>query len=758
MSLQVDDPELPKLQRKYDVHIMDMILNSNRFQAAEIRRLNYCRLYIKACTLSDITHITGLRLDYSKLEGRPSLYSSITHGNHIHQDRPSEKDWKLWQKANLIWSDENGKLFESLGPWILQPKEQRQQHRAYFQMRGVLWTEVALWVKLGDAYTRCKMSQDQWHYKETDEYREWKNLPDALYPVEAWPRLNGEWRLTYCGSKTVPPSLHHTAATFIETINRLPEWEHEILQHLELASDAFTVGVELSHGIRVVSDGSVWDDNQGAFGWTLSNDKGERMARCMGPARGARIDSYRAEAYGMLSVLCFLKRLTEFIGQGDEWHGILATDSQSLLDTILDGEYKKANSDDPLPCSLKQLRYLDAMAPEWDLTSSIVTMAQTMQGMQLQYIRGHQDRNRDYEQLPLLAQLNVDADSMANQYQRNHGRSRPQVLLTATAGICLNTPDGSVTKNYTSAIRYQASAPELHQHIQERNQWTAQVFNYVNWPAHGTSIRARTDKRTHLIKLIHGILPTGKVLHRKDMIRNRCPACQQSMEDWQHIMRCTSIQRHAWRQATIKVVKEKCQSLSTRPALQEVLIAGVSGWLNSNEDTFNLDPEPYHQDMRQLISQQNKIGWKQLFLGRFSWKWSDMQDDFYAARREPGKMKRLTGQRWQTTMIGVLWDQWYLVWTLRNGDLHGATETAKTRAIANEVRRDLSDLYDQRNQMEPNVQELLYDTLEEHLEQPTWVTKNWLAMNSTTMRASIKRARKKAITGVRSLRQYFSTR
>jgi hypothetical protein len=146
-------------------------------------------------------------------------------------------------------------------------------------------------------------------------------------------------------------------------------------------------------------------------------------------------------------------------------------------------------------------------------------------------------------------------------------------------------------------------------------------------------------------------------------------------------------------------------------------------------------------------------------LGRFSWKWSDLQDDFYAVRRKPGKMKQLTGQRWQTTIIGVLWDQWgYLVWALRNGDLHGTTETAKSRAIATEVRRDLSNLYDQRNHMEPNVQELLFDTLEEHFEEPTWVTKNWLSMNSTTMRASIKRARKKAITGVRSLRQYFSAR
>jgi hypothetical protein len=105
-----------------------------------------------------------------------------------------------------------------------------------------------------------------------------------------------------------------------------------------------------------------------------------------------------------------LKRLTEFIGQGNEWHGIVATDSQSLLDTIMDGKYKQDNNDEPHPCPVKPLRYLNVMAPDWDITSSIVTTAQSMTGVALQYIRGHQDRTQTYEQLTLLAQLNVDAD------------------------------------------------------------------------------------------------------------------------------------------------------------------------------------------------------------------------------------------------------------------------------------------------------------------------------------------------------------
>jgi hypothetical protein len=37
----------------------------------------------------------------------------------------------------------------------------------------------------------------------------------------------------------------------------------------------------------------------------------------------------------MLSILCFLNRLTEFIGRTSSWNGIVAMDSESLLKTLL---------------------------------------------------------------------------------------------------------------------------------------------------------------------------------------------------------------------------------------------------------------------------------------------------------------------------------------------------------------------------------------------------------------------------------------
>ena len=46
-----------------------------------------------------------------------------------------------------------------------------------------------------------------------------------------------------------------------------------------------------------------------------------------------------------------------------------------------------------------------------------------------------------------------------------------------------------------------------------------------------------------------------------------------------------------------------------------------------------LDPADYPPDVNRLIRRQNAIGWKHLWLGRFSVEWSDMQDDFIRETR-----------------------------------------------------------------------------------------------------------------------------
>jgi hypothetical protein len=753
-SLCLDEPAIPALQRLYDHHIMDAILASHRFTPAEIRRLNYCRLFLQATTLSDLAHVKGTRLDHSKLLGCPSMYSSTSGGPQIYQQRPAEPEWKLWKKANLIWSTPEGIMVEPLGPWLDISSHQRQHHQAYWNQPQHT-PEIELWVRAGSGYTRCLLIHDG-TFRETTLQRDWKNLPPDMHPVEAHFTGQGRWNFRSDGCRRTPPPLY-VAATFEQFIQSLPPWEEELLSLIEMTADPFTVSEALSHGVCAVSDGSVWDNFQGAYGWTISTDLGERCVEGMGPVRGAHPDSFRAEAYGMLTTLCYLSRLAEYTGVVETWSGVLATDSQSLLDAI---SYKPKTDSVPVMARterrLKDIHTIDVLSPEWDLVSNILSILKTFPGLYLQYVRGHQDKKVAYAQLPLLAQLNVDADAMATRYQRQHTQAYTQVLLTATAGVHLLTPQGSITSRYTTEIRYQATHGPLLSYLQHRHGWTDQITKAINWKAHGTALRARLNERTHFVKLVQGVLPTSNHVHRRDPIRSLCPACGLVPEDWTHILRCHHSSRSQWRASLLASLKGELITLQTRPLLVQILMAAISGWLECNHEQFTFDPTPYPHAFRRAIQQQNSIGWQHVFQGRFSHEWSDIQDGFYASHHDhTGTPQRRTGQRWQVAVIGVLWKQWKVLWASRNQDLHGTTAMQQCRALSRALQRDLRDVYDLKDQLEPSVRALLLTDLETHLQKPTWVNRMWLDIHAPIVTASVKRAREKAIQGTKSIRHYF---
>ena len=160
----------------------------------------------------------------------------------------------------------------------------------------------------------------------------------------------------------------------------------------------------------------------------MSTDIGEKCAYGMGPARSSAPHAYRCESYGLLSLLCFLKRLAEFTGYHEPWHGIVATDSQSLIDTVLDklrsaASVEASMLDDDLTVTSRNVKIapMDPMSLEWDIIRGIQVLLLSMPAITLQHVRGHQDKHTPYLRLPLLAQLNVDADTQATRFQQQYG-------------------------------------------------------------------------------------------------------------------------------------------------------------------------------------------------------------------------------------------------------------------------------------------------------------------------------------------------
>ena len=82
------------------------------------------------------------------------------------------------------------------------------------------------------------------------------------------------------------------------------------------------------------------------------------------------------------------------------------------------------------------------------------------------------------------------------------------------------------------------------------------------------------------------------------------------------------------------------------------------------------------------------IGWRHLFQGRFSLEWSHLQDQYL---QEIGLYHSdTTGALWVTRVITVIRKQFFLMWELRNQQVHGhdkkTQKTAKRRRLASKFK------------------------------------------------------------------------
>ena len=299
---------------------MDHILESKQFSCNEIRALNYCRMYLGALTIADLATSTGDRLDNAKLQGDSSLRSIETKWIKVPQDCPSNPEWKLWRRANELWSDQDGILKIPWGEWKRNHQKSRLEHFAYA-------TSDCLYVRRHHRkeYSVCRKLHAQEYAQQQRTIRP-LSIPKNAVPFEIEAVGRDRWRVN---RRTNNPPVERQPAitTFSAYIYSLEAWEVDLLERTDLLADAFTICLELQEEFVAGSDGSKMFNTNGAFGWESSNRVGERAAQGMGPLSGSIMDSYRAECSGMLSILRFLLRLAELTFMEGTWTGTTRTDS-----------------------------------------------------------------------------------------------------------------------------------------------------------------------------------------------------------------------------------------------------------------------------------------------------------------------------------------------------------------------------------------------------------------------------------------------
>ena len=330
--------------------------------------------------------------------------------------------------------------------------------------------------------------------------------------------------------------------------------------------------------------------------------------------------------------------------------------------------------------------------------------------------------------------------------------------MSPAARAHLSLPDGTVTSRYSDVLLlHEATTTPLLDYIRRKYRWDASTLHSIHWGAHTLAIKRTMIPHTHLVKLLHRMLPTHALANKFDGGTRTCPLCSSNHEDFAHIIRCEHPSRERWRTEFLSALRDLHIHTNTSPRLSALMLDGIRLWFTSQPETdVSVAPEAYHPTLQSLVNQQNQIGWDQLFLGRFCKEWSLYQQR-YLSQLDSENSDNLSQVcvKWQAKIIQLCWQNWFTLWKLQNQEVHGHDERSRTEATKREVRYQLANIYRHRNMYESHVQRLLHRDPSSHDQHALSVTKNWLSINTPIFRESYRRVKQRALSGMRSIREYF---
>jgi hypothetical protein len=222
--------------------------------------------------------------------------------------------------------------------------------------------------------------------------------------------------------------------------------------------------------IEVASDGGARED-LGSSGWEIAI-KQEPVWQCKGPTYGLMPGSFRAESYGMLSVLLFFDTYCKQYNIHLHKTMILKfyCDSQSLIDRI--EKHRHQSWINPSNC----------LASDYDLESAIIEMLDILPiTVRFTHVKSHQDDKTDINLLPWEAQMNVHADHLATDYLENYAEPSKIIPFIRPSKASLTIQGKTITRRFAYRLRLAASSPNLEQRLKLKNNWTQRTLQSINW-------------------------------------------------------------------------------------------------------------------------------------------------------------------------------------------------------------------------------------------------------------------------------------
>ena len=205
------------------------------------------------------------------------------------------------------------------------------------------------------------------------------------------------------------------------------------------------------------------------------------------------IHSYRSEVYASLVSLLFINTYAAF------YNIFIANNIIGLCDN--EAYVNKINEIIAKPKYLKYL-YKTTEYETFKLLSTTIPNK-----FHVTHINSHQDDECSYNELPLTAKFNVQADKIAT-----YNACKPINTHLITSLFVIYVATNYISHNIDNKIRESSHSKLAQDFSNQKYKWSTKTMNIINWEAHLTCIRKLSHSKKRFIRrFIHHRLPTGKI-------------------------------------------------------------------------------------------------------------------------------------------------------------------------------------------------------------------------------------------------------
>lgn len=716
MQILHADTSLPKNLREFDFVLMDVV-NSNWTKKSELLAFNRCRLYLKVNTLAEISTADGKSIDKQAWVGtRPA------HTTHLWplQEKPGPKSWQTWRRLlarkfmNMVGrkkvtaKTKDLRLRRKLGLWRPGSEECQQNfHQFYDPQTRALYcrsTSPTLYHRFDRCLTqRLKKKEPHLAFRRTHHYSTLFSLPPNATPCSSFHKAHKTTKQYYGVFTPIPrqmqaPPPAPTPTTWAEYVSTLPHWEFELVASFSPLPSQNTLQECLQKGIRLIfaSDGGAIP-KYGAFGCVIATDT-EILWEGGNQCAGNDPRSFRAEGYGMLANALFIQHFIYF-------HQIIPA-KIFRRPSKAKANNKFVCDNDPLILRVTKGLSLRVKIPrrtlysEADIELGIIHAIKSFPfSTSLEWVEGHQREKYPDRELSREAILNDRADEIATIVMTRVTQHLPQVPFIPASQLLLTINNVSVTHHIPTNIRLACAKAAHRTYLCKHLSWPIETYESIDWEAHQASLSPiRQGKKNFLIKWNHKLLGVGRRIMRYNSFHPyQCPSCTECpIEDDPHILQCKARRPALIHRLT--PVWDFLQSYHTESDLYALLMHGL---LAPTYQSFTVEAPPYPNDIgnqhRALYDDQSRIGWSQLFHGRFSQQWAIAYDAHISTLQVDRRI--YTGQIWVRKIITLIWEALHLTWKDRNADLHRHKAPAPLRPKRIQLLAEIQALYDEQPYM-----------------------------------------------------------